>query len=207
MKVCTKCQAEKPLDEFYRDSSKSDGHRYDCKKCYSLRKKQHYLENREKILSERQQYQAANRQSISEYKKLHYRKNREDKLAWQRQYRNDNREAVRLANAEWRRKNPEKKRALESRRRAREVSAKITSFTAEQLALRWDYYGNRCYLCGDEATQSDHVKPLAKGGAHALCNLRPICQPCNGRKGDRWPYAPVFERGVSCVTTSRPSGF
>lgn len=46
-----------------------------------------------------------------------------------------------------------------------------------------------CWVCGGEATQVDHVKPIAAGGAHILANLRPICGQCNQRKKDKWPYA------------------
>ncbi|WP_461165382.1 HNH endonuclease [Arthrobacter sp. R4-81] len=43
-------------------------------------------------------------------------------------------------------------------------------------------------MCGIEgATQTDHVKPISKGGSHCLANLRPICQSCNSSKGGRWP--------------------
>jgi 5-methylcytosine-specific restriction endonuclease McrA len=42
-------------------------------------------------------------------------------------------------------------------------------------------------MCGAEAVEWDHVKPLAKGGAHILANLRPACLSCNRSKRDRWP--------------------
>lgn len=82
-----------------------------------------------------------------------------------------------------------------ARRRARKSGSATVEFSAQQLYDRWSYYGHRCYLCGDFASQSDHVKPLSKGGAHMLSNLRPICRPCNERKNDKWPYAPVHLRG------------
>lgn len=42
-------------------------------------------------------------------------------------------------------------------------------------------------MCGDAATQTDHVKPLARGGLNVPANLRPICGPCNRAKSDAWP--------------------
>ena len=39
MKTCTKCDALKPLDEFYRDSSKSDGLHFECAVCSRKRAK------------------------------------------------------------------------------------------------------------------------------------------------------------------------
>ncbi len=34
MKNCAKCGVNKPLDDYWRDRSKSDGHRGGCKACY-----------------------------------------------------------------------------------------------------------------------------------------------------------------------------
>ena len=48
---------------------------------------------------------------------------------------------------------------------------------------------DRCYLCGEEGVYEgreglhiDHVIPIARGGAHAMDNLRPACAPCNHMK-------------------------
>lgn len=43
-------------------------------------------------------------------------------------------------------------------------------------------------MCGGPADQVDHVKPIDKGGAHALCNIRPACGPCNTSKARKWPF-------------------
>jgi 5-methylcytosine-specific restriction endonuclease McrA len=47
-------------------------------------------------------------------------------------------------------------------------------------------HGRICYLCKiAEATQVDHVRPKSKFPELALVrsNLRPVCWPCNKRKG------------------------
>lgn len=36
-RICTKCHIEKPITEFYKDKSKSYGHRPDCKVCNTKR--------------------------------------------------------------------------------------------------------------------------------------------------------------------------
>ena len=150
----------------------------------------------------------------SAYMRGLYEKNRQRKLTYQRQYTEANRDAVRERDrkyreshreeyrqgaARWRENNPD--RAAEHNRNrdkamkllhnriryARQRRAVIIPFTDAQLRARWEYYGSKCWMCGNDATQSDHVKPLAKGGAHMLSNLRPACRPCNGGKKDRWP--------------------
>jgi 5-methylcytosine-specific restriction endonuclease McrA len=46
-------------------------------------------------------------------------------------------------------------------------------------------------VCGGQPVETDHVKPLSKGGAHMLCNMRPICRSCNARKSNHWPMSVV----------------
>ena len=57
------------------------------------------------------------------------------------------------------------------------------------LQQRWEYYGNKCWVCRGVATATDHVKPRSKGGGNLLCNLRPICGLCNSRKGNTWSFS------------------
>lgn len=88
-------------------------------------------------------------------------------------------------------------------RRSRNASVQTVRFSAAQLQSRFDYWGNRCWVCAtDGDMQIDHVKPLSKGGPNMLSNHRPICGPCNMRKHAKWPYletlnAPAYmRRGV-----------
>jgi 5-methylcytosine-specific restriction endonuclease McrA len=63
------------------------------------------------------------------------------------------------------------------------------------------YLGDRCYLqlngCTGTGDTIDHVKPLNKGGAHMLANMRLACRSCNSSKNDKWPYPAVTNR-VGC---------
>jgi 5-methylcytosine-specific restriction endonuclease McrA len=44
----------------------------------------------------------------------------------------------------------------------------------------------RCSGCGQRATQTDHVTPLALGGARLdLANVTALCQDCHARKTAR----------------------
>jgi 5-methylcytosine-specific restriction protein A len=45
------------------------------------------------------------------------------------------------------------------------------------IILRRDH--RRCYLCGAEATETDHVVPVAEGGPNDLSNGRAICSACH----------------------------
>jgi len=162
-------------------------------------KRKAYFEKNRKVLSEKARQRRLNDVEHYKYKEKLYRdKNSRKRAAQSRQWRIDDPEKNRLAKDRWKNNNYEKvlesARVCGSRRRARKMSATSVYFTGEQISQRWKYYGNKCYLCGAAAEQTDHVKPLAAGGANMLSNLRPICRKCNERKNDKWPY-PVISRG------------
>jgi 5-methylcytosine-specific restriction endonuclease McrA len=71
--------------------------------------------------------------------------------------------------------------ATTSRRRS------VRLYSSAQKRSKWSYWGGRCWMCGNEAVEWDHVKPLAKGGPDCLANLRPACMKCNRSKSSRWP--------------------
>jgi 5-methylcytosine-specific restriction endonuclease McrA len=112
-----------------------------------------------------------------------------------RRYRERHRERLNEQSRLWRQANPEKRRERSRRgarmRRARLRQALVVPFAPEQLQQRLSMFPG-CWLCGGPKDEVDHVKPLSKGGAHALANLRPICAPCNREKGTCWPFAPAF---------------
>lgn len=103
------------------------------------------------------------------------------------EWKRANRESWRESRRQAKKNNPIANRASNRRRKAIKLGAPTFPFTIDQLLARLAYFGNRCWMCGAEANSLDHVKPLSKGGAHMLCNLRPACVPCNSRKHDRWP--------------------
>ena len=90
--------------------------------------------------------------------------------------------AAKARKAEWSRNHPENAVLQQSHRRARKRNAKGTH-TVEQAKQRIEVYGYKCYVCGTDYTEIDHVIPLAKGGSEWPANLRPICRSCNASKG------------------------
>lgn len=117
--------------------------------------------------------------------------NRERRREHARRYNATHPGLIRAGYERRRREQPERQREkgrnAAARRHARIKAVSFVPFTDEQLRARLAFYGNRCWMCGAEGTVVDHVKPLAKGGAHILANLRPACQGCNSRKQARWP--------------------
>jgi 5-methylcytosine-specific restriction endonuclease McrA len=115
-------------------------------------------------------------------------RNSEQMKATREDWRRRHPEAGRISRRKAKKKNPVANRASVRKRKARMRGNQVASFTPSQLASRLAYFGNRCWMCGGSADSIDHVKPISKGGAHMLCNLRPACMPCNSMKNDQWPY-------------------
>jgi 5-methylcytosine-specific restriction endonuclease McrA len=135
--------------------------------------KTYYQEHAEQFRQKTRDWSAANpehkRQSQATYRDA----NRDKLRAWQREH---NKTLERRAHF-----------ALKTKtRRALKMAGGI-AITIEELEAKFAYWNNCCWVCGDPATEIDHVKPLTAGGAHMLCNIRPACRMCNAAKNNFWP--------------------
>lgn len=63
------------------------------------------------------------------------------------------------------------------------ASSKITP---KVISRHFARFGLHCAYCGHSGIdlQIEHVKPISKGGAHALANIVPACKSCNFSKRD-----------------------
>lgn len=59
---------------------------------------------------------------------------------------------------------------------------RLPSNWAEIRRTVFEVHGTSCYLCGDHATDVDHVR---RGDDHSLANLRPACERCHRAKSSR----------------------
>lgn len=105
--------------------------------------------------------------------------------------------------ARWRAAHPEQARRVAAentaRRRADSISQRCEHNECTYrgaLTLSWKHNEHECYMChtplrlgvrkGEPGhVHFDHVIPLSRGGAHCSDNIRPACQRCNQRKGNR----------------------
>lgn len=185
MKECRKCGEVKPLGEFDRHAgNKTDGRRGSCKACRLEYDREYNAANRDKRRTYARSYREANRDKFRTYQ----RKWRERNPDYNPRWRESNRELAVALTLAWASSNPGRVAEASRRRRARVREATIVDFTVEQLEARLSMFAG-CWVCGREPEAVDHVKPLAKGGAHALCNLRPICTKCNSSKKAEWPFS------------------
>lgn len=62
MKTCSKCKSELPIEEFHKDRTHPDGHRYQCKNC----RKEYQIKNKEKARARARAYRRNNLDKIRE---------------------------------------------------------------------------------------------------------------------------------------------
>lgn len=186
---CTRCGEVKPLTAFHKQASLPGGYKRYCKACCKEINAAHYAAMPvEARRSRARAYYAAHKDAVKARARATYVA---DKATWKRRVTAWNRahQQQRLVyNKRTRDRNPEVHREVWRRRHARKKQTAVARITPAQIAAKCAYWGNRCWICGGPQEAIDHVKPLNKGGAHVLANLRPICRACNTRKRDRWPY-------------------
>ena len=178
MKKCTKCDVEKPTEDFASDVSKRDGFYPSCKQCY----REYYARIRAKKLEYKKAYREKNRARISEYRVKHYANNREKQV----QDAND-----------WAKKNPIKRRANESKRRAQKAGSS-GSYTQQDISDIYRLQRRKCAICKANIAKEfhvDHVIPLALRGDNTRCNIQLLCVPCNLSKRATHPVDFMQKRG------------
>ena len=178
-KVCSKCEMDLPLSQYYSNGGGRPGLRSNCKACVVKQTSANRVANPEFWREYHREYRAGNRERIREHSRAYAARNPEKIMAW------------REANAEylkaWRSAQFEANREYSRQRRARLAGSRAVKFSPESLAAKMSYHGNKCWICSGPFEAVDHVKPISKGGPHMLSNLRPSCRSCNSSKGAKWP--------------------
>ncbi len=180
--------------------------RYHTEPAYRENKKalarKYELDHPDKVKLARKAFALSHKEHLQNYKRTWYEKNREKVLARMaesgRRRRKNFPDRVREISSRSNKRHIARRRAAKHRYRSTQANATGAHYTtSEHIRARWAMWGNRCWVCGDVATATDHVKPLNKGGSHWPANLRPICNVCNAKKKDSWP---PFDLG----TTTKP---
>lgn len=121
-KRCSKCGVTKTLAEFWRDRTRIDGMRAQCKKCTRAYNRAYYDERRE----ERRAYYEDHLEARRAYQLAYREAHREELLAYKRAYREEHREERRAYrekhNAEINAQN--RKWQTEARKASREVATR-----------------------------------------------------------------------------------
>lgn len=205
-KPCRVCLRDLSLDSFNVDRNRKDGLRANCKTCAAAIQRAYYAQTLE--ARTRYEYSPARRSEKNARARARYAIDPRPARSAGKAWRDTNRDQARMASRRWYAENTDRAKAQIARwkvanrdavlrnslagwhrRRARLLELTCIPFTRDQLDQRMSMFGHRCWMCGGPFEHVDHVKPLSKGGAHMLCNLRPACRSCNLSKASRWPLA------------------
>lgn len=131
MKICKTCKAEKPLTEFHKNKSASDGLTNLCKPCAIAKTSTWVAANKERHLAKCREYAAANR---------------EVSAARAQKWAEENREKSREIKAAWKKRNPDtvRRHAREAARRDPEKqAARKLVYRAENRHVEREYLRKR----------------------------------------------------------------
>lgn len=85
-KICKKCEIEKELEQFHKDTRTKDGREGSCKDC----KKKYQQENKERIKENKSKYYIENKDKFKEYK----RNNKDKSKEYNKKYRDKNKDKI-----------------------------------------------------------------------------------------------------------------
>ena len=214
-KICSKCKAEKPFDDFYREATRKDGRKTVCKSCSDAGHSKYIENNREAIKESRRKYRQVNAQDIAaklkEYRiknadklrenyKVYYWNNREKILSTHPSSnyttRRENDPQFKIAGNLRNRLNNAIKISSKSGSAIRDLGCSIENLKEHleskfQPGMTWDNYGK-----GIGKWQIDHIIPLSAFDltdrqhivlACNYLNLQPLWREDNLRKGANFP--------------------
>lgn len=162
-KICSKCGLEKDQSEFYKDRSKLDGLRYDCKACHVPVVRRYQSTDRGQEIAAKTE---RNRSGTITRRKSHNRANADYKKT----------EGGRIVNV-----------AHSHRRRERALNLD-TTFTKDDILELYIRFDNKCFICkSPENLSIDHHRPLCNGHGLSSQNAVLLCVKCNCIKGKRSP--------------------
>lgn len=165
-KICKKCGRELPISEFYKDKSYKDGYKYCCKECL----KQHYKNNRDRILEQQKQYHRDNRDRIFERQKQYRQEHKDKILEYQKQYRQTPiGRAIHLVG-----------RYMQSDKEYNRGECTITP--------QWmvdNIFTQPCHWCKETDWTKLGCDRIDNSLPHTPDNVIPCCEECNKKRGSR----------------------
>lgn len=204
-KTCSKCQIEKPLNDFRLNKR---WRRRECRDCEHIYNRTYGAARRagrtqEQVIADKEyqkRYKAKNRARLTDWER-DWRKNNKDKanartkryydshksarLKWHARHYVLNRERIGERNRRWRANNSDKLALQEHRRRAREMNAPVNDFTTHQWEELLATFNGHCAYClrTFDSLEIEHVIPISRNGSNTQSNIVPACRGCNSKKG------------------------
>lgn len=179
-KICSRCEQEKPHNEFYKDKRTKDGRAYQCKECQKERASKNYKEKRTK--KKRKEYYEQTKAKQRKQARKYYKENKEDVLEKQREYRNSKKGKKVMKKAHKKRRELIKENQGEPYTRGQVIK--------RDAVFMYDPIKDKerdipiCGICGEPIFRRgeihiDHIVPIAEGGLDGLNNVRCTHEKCN----------------------------
>ena len=172
--ICRKCQADKPLSDFYKNKTYASGYDTRCKPCT----KTYYQDHNKK---------PEVRARKNEQSKVWVERNPDKRKQAMAKYRAENLEAGRAYGRKWTKENRDLKNASWQRYMARKKQATVEN----SPAIHYVYYAadviKQVYGGRPDV---DHIVPLHHDrvcGLHVAHNLQLMNPKANSSKGNTWP--------------------
>jgi hypothetical protein len=155
-KICSFCNIEKSIDEFYTNQWHEDGHQPWCKECSKEEYSRYYARNTTRIKKVHRLWQQNNPEKYKECMDAYY-----------------NSPAGKLSE-----KQAKKKR--------REIMKQLpNTFTKEEWDQCKEYFNHSCAYCeSTNKIQKDHFVSVLNYGPTTKENIVVACNKCNPSKGD-----------------------
>jgi hypothetical protein len=174
-KVCTRCNEEKELMNFYRqekikpDGSKWIYHNPQCKDCVKLKSLERHHEHKEEYNKRSKQW---------------YAKNKEQVLAEKKIYILDKKDQYSDVQKEWRLNNKNKTKEYNEKYKRKQFKLKTKQWNACK-----EYFNFCCAYCGITEKEAKEIQGKNLNKEHAynlgnndLSNCLPSCTSCNSSK-------------------------
>jgi hypothetical protein len=176
IKVCAKCNVEKPLAEFCKNKLRKGGYHYYCKECQSQLNKRWRDANLEQALTIAKNYRDANKEACQKASKAWEKANPEKVKAWRARYNKENAGYLQDKCVKYRagKKNRTPKWLTKFDWLAIKCKYEVAAMLNRESADRWDV---------------DHIVPLngkTVSGLHVPWNLQVIKSELNKRKANHF---------------------
>jgi hypothetical protein len=175
MKICAKCNIDKPFDQFCSNKNRKDGYHYYCRECHAKSNKRWRDDNLDIALATSKRYRDANKKSCQAASKAWAKANPEKVKAWRAKYNQENTGYLQDKDARY-------KASKQNR-----TPKWLTEY--DLLAIRCKYsVAAMLNKHGIEKWDVDHIIPLngkTVSGLHVPWNLQVITAKQNKIKGNR----------------------
>lgn len=173
MKKCSQCGETKPLEAFYRDSTRPDGYMYQCKVCSRAIHRSWRKGHPEEVRAISRRWREAHPEEVQSNSHEWYVAHSEE---------------ARANTREWCKGHPERTRAHSRKRRVLLRGATHKPYDEYTIYARDQ---GICWLCGRSVDVGefaiDHFVPVSKGGPDIPENVRIVHPWCNSAKHNRMP--------------------